>query len=213
MLITITGSDGCGKSTVTRLITEKLAISGINAARIDKWDIYNLGQHPECRFLQQPISELRKCISEMTVPARTLFLFWTMYVTMTKKAYDGFGVTLVDSYWIKHAASEQIYGASKQLINVLSSSLPRPDLVFVLDIAPEVAWERKARNGFADVVPYECGMDPCLKESSFILHQSKLRNLLRRWARDRKWQVMNAMKPPNELVAQIVTTILTMLKQ
>src|SRR5712691_7077591 len=98
MLITITGADGSGKSTITRMVKEKLTSSGINAVQIDKWDIYNFEQHPECRFLKEPLSELRKCISEMSVPARTLFLFWSMYLTMEKTTSDCFDVTVVDSY-------------------------------------------------------------------------------------------------------------------
>lgn len=207
MLIAITGADGSGKSTITRMVSEALAAVGISSMRVDKWDIYNVNEHPECRFLRGPLSELRQCISEMSVPARTLFLFWSMYLTTDEKALDRFETTVVDSYWIKHAASEQIYGAPETLINIISSFLPVIDLAFVLDLAPQVAWQRKSRTNFRDVVPYECGMDPELTESSFISHQRKLRRLLRRWVKQRGWTLIDATKPPSEIVDEIVATV------
>src|SRR5947209_7862187 len=109
--ITITGTDGSGKSLVTKQLCERLKLLGKSVERLDKWDVYDLGSHPECRFLKEPLADLRRCISDMRVPARTLFLFWTLHTAVNNPVRESATVIVLDSYWIKHAASEQLYGA------------------------------------------------------------------------------------------------------
>jgi dTMP kinase len=208
MIVVIAGCDGAGKSTVTRRLTERLTADGLAISRVDKWDIYDFDRHPECRFLTTPLPQLRQCISEMSVPARTLFLFWSMHTTMARVSTAGCDVVLIDSYWTKHAASEILYGAPGPLVDALARSLPAADLVFVLDTPPGVAWARKARDGFADVVPYECGMDETRAEASFLAHQTKLRDVLLGWSSDLGWGVVDGTRPPDDVAGEIAGAVL-----
>jgi thymidylate kinase len=208
MLLVIAGTDGSGKSTVLRMVHERLVRSGRPAHRRDKWDIFDHAAHPACQFLHGPLAELRSCISAMPVPARATFLFWTFHMTMRPELLVGPEWTLVDSYWYKHAASEMIYGAPSSLIRELSAPLPEPDKVYLLDVPPEEAWRRKERAGLVDVVPYECGMAPLLDRDSFVAHQSKLRAHLGEWARRSAWVVLDASRPPEQSAEDIVASLL-----
>lgn len=208
MLVVVTGADAVGKSTLTRALRSHLEAQGSSTKQVDKWHIYDFMAHPECRFLEgSALATLRSCISSMPVPARTLFLFWTMLITMREELLRGASYVFIDSYWYKHAASERAYGASQELIEAAAATLPRPDLVILLDLDPTEAWRRKEAGGFADVVPYECGMDPCMTRESFIAHQSKLRGELLGWARKRGWQVMAADRPVEFLCAQALDLV------
>jgi thymidylate kinase len=208
MLIVVTGADAVGKSTLTRALRGYLEAQGSSTKQVDKWDIYDFVAYPECCFLKgSSLKTLRSCISAMPVPARTLFLFWTMLMTMREEHLAGADYVFLDSYWYKHAASERSYGASQALIDAAVASLPRPDLVILLDVEPEEAWRRKAANGFADLVPYECGMDPSMTRESFIAHQSKLRNELLGWSTAQGWQVLPADRPVELVQAQALETI------
>ena len=39
MIVSVAGTDGAGKSTVTRLATEHLAGAGTAVERVERWDI------------------------------------------------------------------------------------------------------------------------------------------------------------------------------
>ena len=208
MLIVVTGADAVGKSTLTRALRDRLEERGIGTRQVDKWQIYDFAAHPECAFLEGvPLRRLRTCISSMPVPARTLFLFWTMIITMREEFVSGPDMVFIDSYWYKHAASERVYGASEELIESAVATLPRPDRVILLDIEPEQAWERKAAAGFHDVVPYECGMDPAMTRESFVAHQGRLRAELLGWARRFGWAVLDADVPLADLERQALEVV------
>ncbi|HEX2091050.1 MAG TPA: hypothetical protein VHG28_01565 [Longimicrobiaceae bacterium] len=208
MLIVVTGADAVGKSTLTRALRSRLEAQGSSTRQLDKWQIYDFEAHPECRFLEGvPLGKLRSCISSMPVPARTLFLFWTMLISMREELVGGSEHVFIDSYWYKHAASERVYGASEELIEAAVATLPGPDLVILLDIEPARAWERKEAGGFADVVPYECGMDPEMTRESFIAHQSRLRGELLGWASRFGWRVLAADRPVDSLEEEVLAMV------
>lgn len=185
----------------------RLREGGAVTQRRDKWDIYDRDLHPFCAFLQCRLDELRSSISAMPVPARTLFLFWTMHVTMRRDLLDGADYTILDSFWYKHAASELIYGAPPKLVEELARPLPEPDMVFLLDVDPQVTWCRKQARDIDDLVPYECGMSSHLNAESFISHQRKLRDVLSSWAVQRDWHVLDGSLPADAVVEMIAQAV------
>lgn len=207
MLIVVTGIDGSGKSTVTNLLLESLRESGALTRRRDKWDVYDRALHPSCKFLHGPLAELRSCISSMPVPSRTLFLFWTMHLTMRQELLANVDYCILDSFWYKHAASEIIYGSPPELVEALSRPLPEPDDVFFLDVDPQEAWRRKQAMNFEDIVPYECGMAETPDAASFIAHQTRLRKQMMAWARQHRWRVLDGSLSPREIVELIVSEV------
>jgi thymidylate kinase len=207
VLIVVTGTDGSGKTTVTTRLMARLGQDGGVTLRRDKWDIYDHASHPSCRFLKGPLDELRSCISAMPVPARTLFLFWSMHMTMRPELLAGADYTILDSYWYKHAASELVYGAPPALVQALAAPLTEPDAVFLLDIDPRDAWLRKQARGLDDVVPYECGMSERLDADAFTSHQSLLRERLGSYARERRWTVLDATLRTESIVDSIVSAL------
>jgi dTMP kinase len=194
--LVFTGTDGAGKSTQIGRTIARLAERGLTTRRYDKWDAYDRGRFPECRFVREPLDDLRRCIAEMEGESRAMFLFWIIATTL--KGLGTCDVDLLDGYWYKHAASELTLGASRQLIGALSAALPPADHVLYLRVDPERALARKP-----EVTRYECGRDPALSPDSFLRHQHRLRAILDGWAKESGWAVIDANRPPDQVSADV----------
>ncbi len=198
MLIAIVGADGAGKSTVTAAARVQLEAAGYPARVLDRWDIIANPAYPTGEFLRDDERLVRSCAARMTGPSRALFLLWASAMALTderRAAPDG-EITLLDGYWMKHAASEVASGLDRTWIERVADGLPRPDLTVYLRTTPELAWERKG----GDVYPYECGMDLTCAKPSFLAHQRKINATLETWARRYGWVTVDATAPVNMVV-------------
>jgi thymidylate kinase len=202
VIISIVGTDGSGKSTAAGVLARTLAASGTRVETLDKWDIYDFERHPECRFLQAPLPLLRRCISEMPGAARAMFIFWAIHISMSKARFDEGTAYVLDGYWMKHFATETLFGVSPGWIRATAAQLPEPDLTLFLRVAPEEAYRRKAAA--RDFVPYEFGLDPAMRESSFLAHQGRVLGVLDAWARDYGWATLDANRPAATVHAEIL---------
>lgn len=204
MIITFTGCDGAGKSTQVKCVKKWLENKDYHVEILDKWDILNKKKFPEARFIDAPLDDFRVCISEMEGISRALFLFWTISITLTKdNLKDDNKVYLLDGYWIKHAASEILYGCDEGFIKSIYQQLPQSDLVLYFDVTPEEALLRKK----GDLTPYECGRDSELKEENFIKHQTNLRNLMVSWSHQYNWDKISSLQSSESITEQVKASI------
>ncbi|MBB5159491.1 dTMP kinase [Saccharopolyspora phatthalungensis] len=201
MLISVVGADGAGKSTLTRLLARRLTELGRPIERIDRWDIVDNPAYPATRFMRPDVPDTRLCVAEMPTESRFLFLMWSISMAVLGKRNPSGSATLLDGYWMKHAASEIVYGLDRPWVEAITAGLPSSDVVLYLRVDPEAAWERK-RDG--DVVPYECGMDPNCGEHTFLSHQRKIRAELDSWAERDGWIVVDPHRPVPEVLDDLV---------
>ncbi len=188
MLIALIGQDGAGKSTQSLMLQDWLNSIGKSVCVLDKWDVLDAAQHNECRFMSGDRHQLRVCISEMEGHARALFLMWTMHITMQKKMQANPDTVFIsDGYWVKHAASEIVYGIDSAWVENLVSVFPKPDLTFYFEIDPLLAANRKD-----EFTPYECGRDTGLSLESFLVHQKKVQLVLDGWKKLHDWKIVDA---------------------
>ncbi|MDX3381861.1 thymidylate kinase [Streptomyces niveiscabiei] len=202
MLIALVGSDGAGKSTVTRLLTSAPG-SAVPVRRSDRWDIVAEPQHyPSARLLRPDVQLGRTTAAEMPNPARFLFFLWSSCMALQGRdpAPAPATVTLLDGYWMKHAAVEVVHGLDRAWVESVGAGLPACDQVLYLRIAPETAWERKQGE---EILPYECGGDPSCSRASFLAHQSRVQRVLDDWAARFGWRTVDADRPVEE-IADIV---------
>jgi len=193
LLIAVTGTDGAGKTTITRSVFNELRALSHGIALNDRWDIVgNPVAYPIARFLADDIPLLRNCITDMSPLSRLLFLLWTMHLSLADQVPEADNtVVLTDSYWMKHAASEVVYGLDRNWTSSLCGGLPRPDLVLYLRVSPEVAWRRIGTSANA----YECGMDPGCSQAAFLRHQHAMQEVLDEWGRAGGWVAIDADQP------------------
>ncbi len=201
MLITISGSDGSGKSTLTKRLYEHTRAQGIESHLVDRWDILDHKKIPATRFVDPDLTQMRTCVEEMPLKARFRFLTWAMAISL-ETANQRVGendLLLFDSYWYKHAAVEIAYGGDKQEIENLVSTMPKSDQVVFLHVPPEVTLSR-IRN---QLVPYECGMDKSCSDNSFITHQQKVIAQLEMWADIYGWHMIDGTRSQSDIVEEV----------
>ncbi|MFI9626410.1 thymidylate kinase [Streptomyces sp. NPDC052042] len=207
MIISLVGPDGAGKSTVSHLATERLSADGVRIERVDRWDIVDNPAYPATRFIKPDVPDTRLCVAEMPGTTRFLFLMWSISHALLGRvpptAQEG-TITLLDGYWMKHAASEIAYGLDRTWAESVVAALPESGQALYLRLEPKRAWERKAGK---DVVPYECGMDPDCTRDSFVSHQSRIQEVLDDWAEQFGWRIIDADAPLDAVVRQVVSGI------
>lgn len=185
LLIAIAGADGAGKTTLSKKLSGVLQQRGINAIRLDRFDILNPELCPPCSFIKSDANALRQHALAMPSPARLLFLYWSMTLTISQQLDSGdpTRVVIFDSYWMKHTAAEIIYGADEAAAIAAIGLIPRPDVTFYVKLTAEQLLDRKNDN----LTTYECGMDPTCGRNSFLTHQRRILALLDRWSRRFGW--------------------------
>jgi dTMP kinase len=206
MIIAIVGADGAGKSTVTAAARRQLLAAEYPARVLDRWDIVDNPAYPTAEFMREDPWLARSCAARMSNPSRALFLMWASAMALTDErrgAPEG-EITLLDGYWMKHAASEVASGLDRAWIEQLAAGLPQPDLTVYLRCTPELAWERK--NG--QVLPYECGMDLTCSRPSFLAHQRRIHDTLDAWADAFGWVVVDATAPLESVLDLVVLATL-----
>ncbi|MFC4035373.1 thymidylate kinase [Streptomyces polygonati] len=207
MIVSLVGTDGAGKSSVSREVSARLAAAGLTVEHVDRWDIVDNPAYPSARFMRPDVPDTRLCVAEMPNPVRFLFLMWSIAAALLARIPAAAGpgtLTLLDGYWMKHAASEIVYGLDRSWAESVTAGLPRSELVVQLRVEPEQAWERKVGR---DVVPYECGMDPSCSRGSFLDHQRRILALMDDWARQHDWVVLDAGADLATVVDQVTELV------
>ncbi|MER8235558.1 thymidylate kinase [Streptomyces sp. NPDC094049] len=203
MLLALTGTDGVGKSTVSRALVTELNRRGHRARTVDRWDIVADDRYPAARFLSHDIRDIRTCVADMPGTSRLLFLVWSMAMALEGLREDPDEIVVVDGYWMKHAASEIVYGLEPSWVEAVVAGLPAADLTVRLGLDPSTAWRRKQ----GDLVPYECGMDPACAEESFLAHQRSISGHLDRWTGRHHWPTVDADQPLARVTAELVELV------
>lgn len=205
LLVAVTGTDGAGKTTVTRSVFGRLDTSSSGVAISDRWDIVtNAVSYPTARFLPNDVPLLRQCLTDMSPLSRLLFLVWTMNLSIVDRVPGADRSLLVtDSYWMKHAASEVVYGLDRNWVRTVCDGLPTADTVVYLRVSPEVAWRRIG----AATNAYECGMDRSCSRQAFLRHQRAMQEVLDEWGRAGNWVVVDADEPLASVCGRVLDTI------
>lgn len=205
-LVAVAGADGAGKSTVTSQVASRLADTGLDVRRVERWDIVGNARYPAARFLDHDVTDIRSCVADMPEQARFLFLMWSLEMALAgqRDACPDRGIVLVDGYWMKHAAAEIAYGLDRDWVEGVVGGLRRPALTVHLRLDPARAWQRKQN----DLVPYECGMDPACSPERFLDHQRAIESILLQWSARQGWLELDADRPVEEVVSSVVAAVL-----
>ena len=202
MLIAIAGPDGAGKSTLTKALRQALCDKGVDAVRLDRFDVLDPQLSPASGFIKADVLTVRQAVLAMpTATARLLFMLWSMAVTASSQMLSApkDRVIIFDSYWMKHTAVEIIFGADEEAALAAASLLPRPDMVFYFKLPTQTLLDRKPD----DRVAYECGMDEECRPESFLAHQQRIQSYLDAWSQRFCWQEIDGAQPTQRLVEEL----------
>lgn len=186
-IVLFEGIDGCGKDTQISLLKKELQSS------IFKYPTHN--SQILWEFLQK----------KRTVSPQALFhLFLEDIAQEQEKLSKTEGMRIIDRYVLSTIAYDSHYSLEDAKKIVSASGFIEPDIVFLLDLPPEVAQARKVKQKQLEAVePDRYDLDTerlslvrerflKLKEDSFLC---------------KKWVVLNATKSIEELHSEILQII------
>lgn len=208
MIIALDGPDGAGKSTLVARAITWANKQGISIRVVGKWDILEPGVVQAARFLGGTTrDELRVCIAEMPSPARMMMLAWMNALAADRAGNATESLVILDGYWVKHAASEQILGCPPKLVAAVTDAIADVDAIIYVDVEPGEALRRKGD----DITPYECGGDLRSRPASFLTHQRRMRMVMQYWAVEYGWPTIEA-DAPDAMERQLIDIIARMMR-
>jgi thymidylate kinase len=158
-LITFTGIDGSGKSTLTKMLVERLKNEGIYAEYLWWFSAENSIFRRAIRFISRSrktehceakkgklskssqVQKLYQFLVLLDYQRQTIFRVWIPLISGKNIICDRYVYDIVTSFAMEFNYSEP--GAKKLMAKLLRLS-PKPDAAFFVDVPVEVAIKRKS---------------------------------------------------------------------
>ncbi len=200
MLISFVGGDASGKGTQIERCSEWIRNEMKLPVRVvTRFDLLGKNAYPEFAFADCTREELaEEYLPQMKGSARAVFLMYTFAVALGRNPPLRDEVVLVDGYWQKNLGTEGAMGIDQEWFTKLCSVLPKPDVTLLFDIDPHTVLSR-GRKG----KPYECGCDFTRSDTSFIRHQSKVREILLSAAKSYGWHKIDASRSEDAIAVDV----------
>lgn len=164
-LITITGPDGSGKSSLVRTIIGQ-GQHGLRIKEVSIWDILSKNSLINNKA---KVMELLRTID--TVPRAYFLLFSLSQALSDAMKQEDADIILLNGYWYKYMVSELGFGLNFQTAIHLTEDLPKPEMTFFLEVCPATALKRKQ----GELSAYEAGnADQNQTEKAFLKFQNSL---------------------------------------
>lgn len=153
--IAFMGPDGCGKSSVIDTVAAEFAPA---FQKIERFHLRpkSLPARPgsEAQVTDPHGKPSRGAIFSI---AKMLYLFadyWLGYLSSVRTATMRTKLVLFDRYFYDILVDPRriLYGGPGWLPRMLAKLVPRPDMIVLLNAAPEVLWSRKQEVGYEEVV-------------------------------------------------------------
>lgn len=207
MLIVIDGIDGCGKSTQVKSLAEDLTGKG-HSVVVSKWQ--------DSSYIQKLyIGDLLKRIQEGSVvippESRTFLLAADIAYRLQSRIkpwLDEGKIVIGDRYIYKVIAQGIARGLDKTWLLDLFSFAPKPDLVIMLDVLPEVACDRITSS--REISFYEAGLDvldESDKATAFVRFQSDVRKEFLKLMDEMQGLTIDGNLPLTEQTRQLVGAV------
>ncbi len=164
--ISITGLDGCGKSTQAKLLKNYLP----NTRIVSVWDIIKRPEFQSWSIYKMP-PDVEQYVYNLHPLSRSFFIFHAFNEAYQKAVQSDADYLIFDGNWYKYWAVEQAMGAPESLGDLLRQQYPYPDYNFYLQLSVSEIITRKK-----DISIYEGGEENQLH--NFIKIQTKTKDIL-----------------------------------
>ena len=164
--ISITGLDGCGKSTQAKLLKNYLP----NARIVSVWDIIKRPEFQSWSIYKMP-PDVEQYVYNLHPLSRSFFIFHAFNEAYQKALQSGADYLIFDGNWYKYWAVEQAMGAPENLGDLLNKQYPNPDYNFYLQLPVSKIIKRKK-----NISIYEGGDKNRL--DNFVKIQTKTKDIL-----------------------------------
>lgn len=164
MIIALMGNDGSGKTTVIKLLLDRLVKSGKETIYVPGFDHLFLDKFKSLiqKSTGMNVGELQEEYdNNQRKKARLIFYIWPYMVFMDcvclliKYFFRPGKIVIFDRYFYDYVISFKNLGISSKLEEFLFLFLPRPKISFVLDVSAGIAYERKKVTHAGTIDYYE----------------------------------------------------------
>jgi dTMP kinase len=202
LFITFEGGEGCGKSTQTRALSRRLAELAIP---------YILTHEPGGTPLGEKVRYLLKQATDIKITALTeLVLFESsrsqLVAEVIKPALQEDKIVICDRF-ADSSIAYQVFGRGLDLetveeLNRIAVQGIKPNLTFLLDVAPEIGLARK-----------QAGVNDRFEQEQLTFHQKVRQGFLSLASLDRRrWVVIDASLPRTHIAGVIWNKVSEALK-
>ncbi len=191
MLIAVEGIDGSGKTTVAKRIVERLKNLGYNAVYLQEPTHGKYGRRIRESGRRYDAEEEMK-----------LFLLDRMEDVEKNiiPALKSGKIVVMDRYYYSNIAYQSARGIDPEKIRKMNEKIaPKPDLVILLDLDPEIGMERIRRRG--ELSPFED-----------VGYLKKVREMFLRIA-DENTVIVDAGKPVEEVEEEVFRVVIDCIKK
>lgn len=195
MLLTFEGIDGSGKTTISRMVYEKLKyrIPQIQYHEKSSTDF----DHP---YIRDQVSKLREVLWPPNLGEQKHNVFGDYYWLFLMAAWFSIqsvrlksdrsqsNLILFDSWYYRFVAKFINKGFDKEWLFSIFDATDEPDLVVMLDIDPQLAWKRRSKFKNIEMGKWDgfSGDD----FESYCKYQTQIRQTLLQFAKERRWFVV-----------------------
>ncbi|NIP62255.1 MAG: dTMP kinase [Nitrosopumilaceae archaeon] len=179
MIIVIEGGDQAGKKTQSNLLTNKLKSKKIKTKTFSFPDYST----PVGKEIKHYLSGKRK-FTPQVIHCLLAANRWEKLEEI-KKAQSKFSVLIMNRYYQSNIVYGLANGMNEKWLENLDAGIPRADLVIVLDISQAESFKRKSKK-----------RDKFEKDREFL---KKISILYKKMAKKKRWQIVNALRPKEEI--------------
>lgn len=208
LLVVIEGTDGCGKSTQVNMLSQFIKDEGFGCA-VSEWKT--------SRLISGVINEAKE--RNMLNTTTYSLLYAADYTDRLENEIipalkSGF-VVLMDRYIYTAYVRDSVRGHDIKWVKNLYSFAPNPDLVFYLNVSPDILIKRLiAKNGVLDY--FESGRDIGLSTdiyNSFEIYQKRCLEEYKKLKKEYNFVELDGTKSKEELHSIIKQEIMKLLEE
>jgi thymidylate kinase len=215
IFVCLEGIDCSGKTTAANMLARALSGAGLRACVIQKRTLL-----VESAYRQAQLDLLSAMLwrSRADDPIDQfsseywLFLLaaWhdALFTSCVVPARERGDIVIVDGWWFRYAARFRLKpGFDSSLLSTCFGAIGRPDLIFFVDVAPDVAALRKTAFSHSECCDVVSGLSDTSR-NSFIAFQTRVRTEFSRLPEWDDFSIVNAGdRPAASIVSEVLTRI------